>query len=108
MINFKKSIYRAADEIVTPPPTFRAWHFSNPGRSSASLACSDTTFTNTWYTNYQVGSAPAMGSILYSSSALSTPISGGDLWYNLQEAFIDDPTAYQIDNTGALAAFSVC
>jgi len=66
MNNFKKNIYRTStvfDEI--PLPTFREWHFSSPGRASSGLACNDTSYTNAWYTDYQVGNTPAMGSTLY-------------------------------------------
>lgn len=92
----------------TTLPTFRAWHFSSPGRGSTGLACNSLNFTNTWYTTYQVGNIPALGSVVYLTSALITPVNGGNLWFNLQEAFIDDPTVYQIGVGGTLDNFLVC
>jgi hypothetical protein len=100
-----------APPTTAPPlPTFRAWHFSSPGRSSSGLACNSTSFTNTWYTNYQTGITPAMGSTLYSSSALTNPpINGANLWFNLKEAFDDgNPVAYQIGTGGTLNNFFNC
>jgi hypothetical protein len=110
MNSFKKNIFKTdSEDSITPPPTFRAWNFSNPGRSSSGLACGNTTFTNTWYTTYQTGALPSMGSTLHSSSSLSSPISGGNLWYNLEDAFIDGtPTVYQIGNSGTLDNFFNC
>lgn len=95
--------------VVEPTPTFRAWHFSSPGRPSKSNACANRTFTNIFYTNYQVGSIPAMGSQMYLNSSLTTKVSGGNNWFNLQEAFMDDAeTVYRIDNNGILAEYSYC
>lgn len=107
---FKRNIFRTeTDNNVVPPPTFSSWNFSNPGRASSGLACGNTTFTNTWYTNYQTGTTPSMGSTLYSNTTLTTPINGANLWYNLEAAFIDGtPTSYQIGNSGTLDNFSLC
>ncbi len=104
----KKTIFSTDDDGSAPPPTFRAWHFSNPGRDNAGLACGQSTFTNIFYTNYQTGNVPAMGSQLYLNPDLSTPVGSGNLWYLLQESIIDQPTSYRIDNSGILAEFSFC
>ena len=94
---------------ATLQPTFRAWHFSSPGRPDQGTACNNMTFTNVWYTNYQVGTIPAMGSVLYSSSALTNPpINGGNNWFHLQESLIDGSTVYQIGVGGTLDNFFEC
>lgn len=94
--------------VCDDTPTFRAWHFSSPGRNSSSLACDNTTFTNTFYSEFVGGTLPAMGSTMYLNSSLSTPVGGGDLWFNLQEAFADIPTSYQINSSGQLIDFANC
>jgi hypothetical protein len=94
--------------IVTQP-SFRAWHFSSPGRNSSQLACGNTNFTNVFYTNYQTGNVPAMGSQMYVNNTLTTKVGSGNSWYSLQEALIDgDGMSYRIDNSGILAEFKSC
>jgi hypothetical protein len=94
---------------LTVLPSYRAWKFSNPGRNSSGLACGNSTFTNTWYTTYQTGYTPAMGSTVYTNSTLNSPVSGDNLWYNLQDAFIEgDARSYQINKSGVLSASASC
>jgi len=94
---------------VVTPPTFRAWHFSSPGRPSKTNACANRTFTNVFYTNYQVGSVPAMGSQMYLNQELTSKVAGGNSWFNLQEALMDDnETVYRIDTNGILAEYAFC
>ncbi len=93
--------------IITTP-SFRAWHFSNPGRNNSSLACNNTNFTNVFYTDYQVGNYPMMGSQLYLDSTLQSKVGSGNLWYNSKEAYIDEPTAYRINNSGILIESKIC
>lgn len=93
--------------IVTNP-TFRAWHFSSPGRPNTANACSNTTFTNVFYTEYQTGNIPAMGSTMYLNQGLTSKVAGGNDWYNLQEAYIDIPTVYKINPQGVLIDSQVC
>lgn len=93
----------------TPTPTFRAWHFSSPGRPSPSNSCGNHTFTNTFYSQYVGGTIPAMGSTMYLDQGLTSPVAGGDQWFNLQEAYMDDlETVYQINSSGQLSNFQYC
>lgn len=108
MNNIKKSIFKTYIEDEVPPPLFRAWHFSSPGRNSSSLACANTSFSNTWYMEFSGGTLPVLGGIVYLNSNLTSPVSGGELWYNLQEAFIDEPRSYQIGNDGSLMNSQAC
>jgi hypothetical protein len=94
--------------VVVSQPSFRAWHFSSLGKNSPQLACGDTNFTNIFYTTYQTGNVPAMGSQMFIDSGLTTKVGSGDLWYNLQEAYSDDPTAYRINNSGILIESYLC
>ncbi len=94
--------------IVTQP-SFSAWHFSNPGRMNSSLACNNTNFTNVFYTDYQAGGVPAMGSQLYTNSEKTNKVGSGNMWHSLQQALIDgDGSAYRIDDNGILAEYQPC
>lgn len=110
-ITQNRYIYSGTSCTSTPIPvtsTFKAWHFSSPGRDNTGLACNNTNFTNVFYTNYQTGSIPAMGSTMYLNSGLSTPVGGGNQWFNLQEAYLDTPTVYKISPQGVLIDSSTC
>lgn len=90
-------------------PNYRAWKFSSLGKNSVGLACNNTTFTNTFYTTYQTGSLPLMGSVMYTDSSLTIEVNGGNLWYSLQDAYNNnDKTIYKISNGGVLIENSKC
>lgn len=94
---------------IVSQPTFKEWHFTNFGRNSSTLACNDSMFTNVFYTNYQDGNIPAMGSQMYLNSNLTTPVVSGNLWYKLLESSIDgDGVVYRIDNNGILVESKSC
>lgn len=94
--------------IVTQP-SFRTWHFTSPGMNNVGQACSNTNFTNILYTNYQTGNTPAIGSQLYQNQELTVKANGSNLWYGLQEAFIDDiGIVYRINGSGILVESDSC
>ena len=94
---------------IVNQPSFKAWHFNKSDRNSSALACNNSVFTNVLYTNYQGGDTPSMGSQLYLNSNLTTPVSGGNLWYGLLESSVDDDIMiYRIDNNGILIESNLC
>ncbi|PXY41171.1 hypothetical protein DMB65_09460 [Flavobacterium cheongpyeongense] len=78
-----------------------AFQFSNPGRTSASLACAQTSFTNTFYA---ATSSLGIGTQMYTSSSLTTMVGSGNLWYQ----FGIDGVSYLIDNSGKISQISNC
>jgi len=80
----------------TTLPSFRTWHLSSPSRSTAASACLNTNFSIVRYSIYQTGTTPAIGTILHSNSGLASPWNGGDQWYQVQEAFADNPTVIRV------------
>ncbi len=95
--------------IIVNIPTFSAWHFSNPGIANGSLACANTNFTNVFYTDYQSGVTPAMGSQLYTNPERTNKVGSGNMWYSLKEALIDGGGgAYKVNDSGILAAYEPC
>lgn len=109
MHNIKKTIFKTEVEDGTPPPVFIEYSFSNPGRTTGSLACAETTYPDIFYTEYIGGSYPALGATMYLDSGLSTPVSGGNFWYkNLESGAEANFISYQIDNSGTLVDFFNC
>jgi hypothetical protein len=82
-------------------PTGYEFRFSNPGRTSSSLACAQTSFTNKFYA---ATSTLGIGTQLYTSASLTTPVGSGNLWYQLGI----DGISYRIDNTGKVAEIIPC
>ena len=82
-------------------PVSYGFGFSNPGRSSSSLACSQTSFTNTFYA---ATSTLGIGTQLYTNSSLTTPVGSGNLWYK----YGIEGISYRIDNTGKVADSAEC
>lgn len=83
-------------------PGYYAFDLSSPGQSSSGLACADVgPYSFTVYSDlYPLD----FGHTVYVDSGLSTPVVGGDLWYN----WGIEGTAYQVDNTGVITAFFNC
>lgn len=77
---------------------------SSPGKSSRILACAETTYPLTVYSD----TFPIVDStILYTNNTggvLSTPVVGANLWY---QSFIDTLT-FQIGNDGVVSNASLC
>ena len=88
-------------ENVSCTPSSYAFQFSNPGRTSASLACAQTSFTNTFYATT---STLGIGTQLYTNPSLTTPVGSDNLWYQYGVEGI----SYRIDNSGKTAEGTVC
>jgi uncharacterized protein YjbI with pentapeptide repeats len=88
-------------EISSCSPSVYSFQFSDPGRTSASLACSQTSFTNTFYA---ATSNLGIGTQLYLNSTLTTPVGSGNLWYQ----YGIDGISYRIDNSGKVAEATTC
>lgn len=109
MNNIKKTVFKTGYEDDTPPPTFSEFHFSNPGRNSGSLACAETTYPDTFYTEFTGGFYPALGATMYLNSGLTTPVGGGDFWFkNLESGIEADFISYQINSSGVIVDFFTC
>jgi len=87
--------------VASGIPTYYQYYFSSPGRSSAGLACAETEYDMFLYSD---SNALDLADILYLDSGLTTPINGGDLWF--QEGI--DGVSYQIDVTGTIIDFELC
>jgi hypothetical protein len=82
-------------------PTSYAFRFSSPGRTSSSLACSQTTFPLALYASDKFLN---VGTKMYTSPSLSSPVGSGNLWY--QNGI--DAISYLIDNVGVIAEIKNC
>lgn len=86
---------------TTVAPSFYAFDLSSPGRASAGLACAETEFTFTVYSDlYPLD----FGHTVYTTNSLVTPVAGGDLWY----LWGVEGTAYQINSSGVITDFNTC
>ncbi|WP_281635415.1 beta strand repeat-containing protein [Flavobacterium marginilacus] len=82
-------------------PRSYEFQFSNPGRTSTSLACSQTSFTNKFYA---ATSILGIGTQMYLNADLTTPVVSGDLWYQLGI----DGVSYRIDYVGRITETYSC
>jgi hypothetical protein len=86
-------------EDCSAPASYYAYNFS-ASRTSSSQSCLLTTYGTTWYSaSVQLD----MGARLFSNTVLTTPISGGNLWFHCQTGM-----AYQVDNSGYIIAYYDC
>jgi len=88
-------------EIVSCTPSSYTFQFSDPGRTSASLACAQTSFTNTFYATT---STLGIGTQMYLDPNLTSTVGSGNLWYQ----FGIDGVSYLIDNSGKISQISNC
>jgi hypothetical protein len=86
-------------EDCSAPASYYAYSFS-ASRTSSGQSCLLTTYGTTWYSSsVQLD----MGGRLFSNTGLTSPISGGNLWFHCQTGM-----AYQIDNSGYIIAYYDC
>jgi hypothetical protein len=90
-----------AVNVIAAQPTSYAFRFSSPGRTSSSLACSQTTFNLTFYAANQFLNE---GTQMYTSADLRTKVGSGDLWYRDS----NEELSYRIDNSGVIADIKNC
>jgi hypothetical protein len=84
-----------------PPPAYYSYNVSLPGRESSGLACAETTFELTVYSDlYPLD----FGHTVYTNTGLTALFVGGNLWY----LWGIEGTAYQIGNDGVITAFFNC
>ena len=96
-----RSIIKAAlTEIV--PTQWTPISVYNVGLTSSNSACIIGLPNDTWYTP---DSTITIGSNIYSSQSISSPINGGNLWY-----FVDDTInfAMRVNNNGQITDISPC
>jgi hypothetical protein len=75
--------------------------FSSPGRTSSAQACAEMSFTHTMYSSsLQLD----FGQVLHNNYQLSSPVGGGDLWYQ----YGVDGISYQINNSGVIIGVANC
>ena len=75
--------------------------FSGPGKTSSDLACLETSFPIKYYASTDV---LAVNTKLFSNENLTTPASGGNLWYQNKL----NATSYKIDTTGKIVSIASC
>jgi hypothetical protein len=86
---------------TSPPPAYYSYNVSSPGRESSGLACAETTFELTVYSDlYPLD----FGHTVYTNTGLTAEFVGGNLWY----LWGIEGTAYQIGNDGVITAFFNC
>ena len=90
-----------ASTTTTAPPAYYSYNVSSPGRESSGLACAETTFELTVYSDL----FPLdFGHTVYTDTGLTALFVGGNLWY----LWGIEGTAYQIGNDGVITAFFNC
>ncbi|WP_281309719.1 leucine-rich repeat domain-containing protein [Flavobacterium flavigenum] len=85
------------------PGSGYAYQVSGPGRNSSGLACSQTTFPNTYYA---ATSSLGIGSQMYTSSSLTTKLGGGDVWYKCLDP--DVFYAFKVGTGGIVTEIVTC
>ena len=86
---------------TTAPPAYYSYNISDPGSESTGLACAETTFEFTVYSDlYPLD----FGHTVYTDTGLTALFVGGNLWY----LWGIEGTAYQIGNDGVITAFFNC
>lgn len=79
---------------------FSSFMFSITGRTSGTISCADTTYTNKLYST----TSPGSGGTLYTDEALTTPFAGNSLWYKWGEF----EQSNQINNSGEVTNTFYC
>jgi hypothetical protein len=88
------------EDCSAPPASYYAYSFS-ASRTSSAQSCALNTFGTTWYSSsVQLD----VGGRLFTNTSLTSPVSGGSIWYNCQQ----DGTAYKIDSSGYIIEFYNC
>ncbi|PAM93698.1 hypothetical protein B4N84_15590 [Flavobacterium sp. IR1] len=77
------------------------FQFSNPGSSTAVLACNQKTFP---VRLYACTSKLTIGTQLYTDDTLVTPVANGNVWYHAQH----NATSYKVDISGKITEIYSC
>lgn len=97
---FKKMILSIVNE-VSAPGVYYEYGFSATGRTSASLACDETTFPTSLFSS---ASSITSGIRVFTESALTNPFVGYGLWYQ----YGADGVSMQIDSSGYISNITSC